>query len=270
MAEKVADVVKTLMKMGIMATATQSLEADTAIIIATEFGHKIKRVAEDDILKEIEDYEDKEENLLPRSPVVTIMGHVDHGKTSILDSLRSSKVVSGEAGGITQHIGAYQIHNNNKTITFIDTPGHEAFSNMRSRGAKTTDIIVLVVAADDSIKPQTIESISHAKASNVPIIIAINKIDLQTADPNKVRNDLLNHEVVVEKLSGEVLDVEISAVKKLNLDKLEEAIHLQADLLILFAYQDHAPWFFGARVYQDNITPETRPEHVALMCRSSS
>ena len=235
MAEKVADVVKTLMKMGIMATATQSLEADTAIIIATEFGHKIKRVAEDDILKEIEDYEDKEENLLPRSPVVTIMGHVDHGKTSILDSLRSSKVVSGEAGGITQHIGAYQIHNNNKTITFIDTPGHEAFSNMRSRGANTTDIIVLVVAANDSVKLQTIEAISHAKAAKVPIIVAINKIDLPSADPDKVRKDLLNHEIIVEKLNGEVLDVEISALKNINLEKLEEAIHLQAELLKLRA-----------------------------------
>ena len=235
MAEKVADVVKTLMKMGIMATATQSLEADTAIIIATEFGHKIKRVAEDDILKEIEDYEDKEEDLLPRPPVVTIMGHVDHGKTSILDSLRSSKVVSGEAGGITQHIGAYQIQNNNKTITFIDTPGHEAFSNMRSRGANTTDIIVLVVAANDSVKPQTIEAISHAKVAKVPIIVAINKIDLPSADPDKVRKDLLSHEIIVEKLSGEILDVEISALKNINLEKLEDAIHLQAELLKLRA-----------------------------------
>ena len=233
MAEKVAAVVKSLMKMGIMANATQSLEADTAEIIATEFGHTVKRVKEDDILKEIEDYEDKENDLLPRPPVVTIMGHVDHGKTSILDALRSSNVVSSEVGGITQHIGAYQSNNNNKLITYIDTPGHEAFSSMRSRGAKTTDIIVLVIAANDSIKPQTIEAISHAKAAKVPIIIAINKIDLSSSDSNKVRNDLLNHEIVVEKLSGDVLDVEVSALKKLNLEKLEEAIHLQAELLKL-------------------------------------
>ena len=163
------------------------------------------------------------------------MGHVDHGKTSILDAFRSSNVVSGESGGITQHIGAYQINNNEKKITFIDTPGHAAFSNMRARGAKTTDIIILVVAADDSLKPQTVESIAHAKAAKVPIIVAINKIDLPTADPDKVRNDLLSQEIIVEKLSGEVLDVEVSATKKTNLDKLEEAIHLQADLLNLKA-----------------------------------
>ncbi len=235
MAEKIADVVKVLMKMGVMANAAQSLEADTAALVATELGHRVKLVSEDDVLKEIEDKEDLEDDLVKRPPVVTIMGHVDHGKTSILDSFRSSSIASDEAGGITQHIGAYQINNNNKKITFIDTPGHEAFSKMRSRGAKTTDIIVLVIAANDSIKPQTIESISHAKASNVPIIIAINKVDLQTADPDKVRNDLLKHEIIVEKLSGDVLDIEISALKKLNLDKLEEAIHLQADLLNLRA-----------------------------------
>ena len=231
MAEKVAVVVKALMKMGIMANAMQSLEANTAEIIAIEFGHTVKLVAEDDVLKEIEDYDDKEEDLLPRPPVVTIMGHVDHGKTSILDSLRSSNVVSDEAGGITQHIGAYQTKNNNKIITYIDTPGHAAFSNMRSRGAKTTDIVVLVVAADDGVKPQTIEAISHAMAAKVPIIVAINKIDLPSADPDKVRKDLLNHEIIVEKLSGDVLDVEVSALKKINLDKLEEAINLQAELL---------------------------------------
>lgn len=233
MAEKVAVVVKSLMKMEIMANSTQSLEADTAEIVANEFGHTVKRVTEDDVLKEIEDYNDTEEDLLPRPPVVTIMGHVDHGKTSILDQLRSSDVVSSETGGITQHIGAYQTNNNNKIITYIDTPGHEAFTNMRSRGAKTTDIIVLVIAANDSVKPQTIEAILHAKAAKVPIIVAINKIDLPSADCNKVRNDLLNHEVVVEKLSGDVLDVEVSALKNLNLDKLEEAIHLQAELLKL-------------------------------------
>ena len=235
MAEKVANVVKALMKNGIMANATQSLEADTAELIATEFGHTVKRVTEDDILKEIESDKEKTENLVPRPPVVTIMGHVDHGKTSILDALRNSDVASGETGGITQHIGAYQTTNNNKVITYIDTPGHEAFSNMRSRGAKTTDIIILVVAANDSVKPQTIEAISHAKAAQVPIIIAINKIDLPSADPDKVRNDLLQHEIVVEKLRGDVLDVEISATKKINLDKLEEIIHLQAELLNLSA-----------------------------------
>ena len=209
MAEKVADVIKSLIKMGIMANAVQSLEADIAEIIATDFGHTVKRVTEDDILKEIEDFNDREEDLLPRPPVVTIMGHVDHGKTSIIDALRNSNVVSVETGGITQHIGAYQTKNDGKIITYIDTPGHEAFSNMRSRGAKTTDIIVLVVAANDSVKPQTVEAISHAKAANVPIIVAINKIDLPSADPDKVRNDLLSHGIIVEKLSGDVLDVEL-------------------------------------------------------------
>ncbi len=235
MAEKTADVVKTLMKMGVMANAAQSLEADTAELVATELGHKVKLVQEDDILKDIEDVKDKEDDLVSRAPVVTIMGHVDHGKTSILDAFRSSNVVSGEAGGITQHIGAYQIDNNGKKITFIDTPGHEAFANMRSRGSKTTDIIILVVAADDGLKPQTIESIQHAKASNVPIIVAINKMDLPSADPEKVRNELLNHEIIVEKLSGDVLDVEVSAIKKTNLDKLEQAIHLQSEILSLKA-----------------------------------
>ena len=235
MAEKTADVVKTLMKMGVMANATQSLEASTAEIVASELGHKVKLIKDDDILKELEDFNDPENLLKRRAPVVTIMGHVDHGKTSILDAFRSSNVVAGESGGITQHIGAYQINNNNKKITFIDTPGHAAFSNMRARGSKTTDIIILVVAADDGLKPQTIESISHAKAANVPIIVAINKIDLPAADADKVRNELLTHEIIVEKLSGDVLDVEISALKKINLDKLEEAIHLQADILNLKA-----------------------------------
>jgi len=235
MAEKTADVVKALMKMGVMANATQSLEADTAEIVATELGHRVKIVNDDDILKDIEDFKDLDKDMKKRAPVVTIMGHVDHGKTSILDVFRSSNVVDGESGGITQHIGAYQINNDKNRITFIDTPGHAAFSNMRARGSKTTDIIILVVAADDGIKPQTVESIAHAKSANVPIIVAINKIDLPSADPDKVRNELLNHEVIVEKLSGEVLDVEISALKKINFDKLEEAIHLQADLLNLKA-----------------------------------
>ncbi len=235
MAEKTADVVKALMKLGVMANATQSLEADTAELVVEELGHKVIRVQDDDILKEIEDFDDLEDDLINRPPVVTIMGHVDHGKTSLLDALRKTNVVAGESGGITQHIGAYQIKANNKKITFIDTPGHEAFANMRARGAETTDIIVLVVAGNDSLKPQTIESIAHAKSAKVPIIVAINKMDLDSADAQKVRNDLLSHEIVVEKLSGDVLDVEISALKKTNLDKLIDAIILQTDLLDLKA-----------------------------------
>jgi translation initiation factor IF-2 len=235
MAEKTAAVVKALMKMGVMAKATDSLEADTAELIATDFGHRVKLVNDDDVLKELEDKDDSDADLKSRPPVVTIMGHVDHGKTSILDAFRNTNVVSGEAGGITQHIGAYQIEHNDKKITFIDTPGHAAFSNMRARGSKTTDIIILVVAADDGLKPQTKESISHAKAANVPIIVAINKMDLPAADADKVRNELLSEEIIVEKLSGEVLDVEISALKKTNLDKLTEVILLQADLLNLKA-----------------------------------
>ena len=235
MAEKTADVVKSLMKMGVMANATQSLDADTAELVVSELGHKSIRVTDDDLLKDLEDFNDPEETKVSRPPVVTIMGHVDHGKTSILDAFRSSNVVAGESGGITQHIGAYQIGEKDKRITFIDTPGHAAFSNMRARGAKTTDIIILVVAADDSLKPQTIESIAHAKAANVPIIVAINKIDLPNIDPEKVRQDLLSHEIVVEKLSGDVLDVEVSALKKTNLNKLKESILLQADILNLKA-----------------------------------
>jgi len=240
MAEKTADVVKSLMKMGVMANATQSLDADTAELVVAELGHKSFRVTDDDLLKDIEDFDDPEETLVSRAPVVTIMGHVDHGKTSILDAFRSSNVVAGESGGITQHIGAYQIGEKDKKITFIDTPGHAAFSNMRARGAKTTDIVILVVAVDDSLKPQTIESIAHAKAANVPIIVAINKIDLPNIDVEKVRQDLLTQEIVVEKLSGDVLDVEVSAIKKTNLDKLKEAILLQADILNLKANPNRA------------------------------
>nr|MBT6354762.1 translation initiation factor IF-2 [Pelagibacteraceae bacterium] len=235
MAEKTADVVKALMKMGVMANAAQSLDADTAELVVAELGHKSFRSTDDDLLKDLEDFEDPENTLVSRAPVVTIMGHVDHGKTSILDAFRSSNLVAGESGGITQHIGAYQIGEKDKKITFIDTPGHAAFSNMRARGAKTTDIIILVVAADDSLKPQTIESIAHAKAANVPIIVAINKIDLPNVDPDKVRQDLLTQEIIVEKLSGDVLDVEVSALKKINLDKLKEAIILQSDILNLKA-----------------------------------
>ncbi len=240
MAEKTADVVKALMKLGVMANATQSLESDIAQLVAEELGHKVVIVKDDDVLNDIKDFEDSLDSLKKRPPVVTIMGHVDHGKTSLLDAFRNTNIVSGEAGGITQHIGAYQINNKNKKITFIDTPGHAAFSNMRARGSKTTDIIILVVAADDGIKPQTIESIAHAKNANVPIIVAINKMDLPAADPDKVRNELLSHEVIVEKLSGDVLDVEISALKNKNLEKLEEAIHLQADLLDLKANPDRS------------------------------
>jgi len=240
MAEKTADVVKSLMKMGVMANAAQSLDVATAELVVAELGHKSFRVTDDDLLKDIEDFDDPEETLVSRAPVVTIMGHVDHGKTSILDAFRSSNVVAGESGGITQHIGAYQIGEKDKKITFIDTPGHAAFSNMRARGAKTTDIVILVVAADDSLKPQTIESIAHAKAANVPIIVAINKIDLPNIDAEKVRQDLLTQEIVVEKLSGDVLDVEVSAIKKTNLDKLKEAILLQADILNLKANPNRA------------------------------
>ncbi|MDE6224106.1 MAG: translation initiation factor IF-2, partial [Alphaproteobacteria bacterium] len=236
MAEKSSDVIKTMMKLGIMATINQIIDADTAELIVMEFGHTVKRVSDSDIEKEILTEDTKSENLESRPPVVTVMGHVDHGKTSLLDAFRKTDVVSGEAGGITQHIGAYQIKTKSgKKITFIDTPGHEAFSAMRARGVNITDIVILVVAANDGIMPQTVEAINHAKAANVPMIVAINKIDLPDANPEKVRMDLLQQGVVVEKMGGEVLDVEISAKQKLNLDKLEELILLQSDMLELKA-----------------------------------
>lgn len=235
MSEKTPDVIKTLMKLGVMATINQTIEADIAEIVATEMGHKIKRISESSVEEGLS-VEDKPEDLITRPPVVTIMGHVDHGKTSLLDALRETDVVSREAGGITQHIGAYQIQlADSRKITFIDTPGHAAFTEMRARGANVTDIVVLVVAADDGIMPQTVEAISHAKAANVPIIVAINKCDLPSANPSRVKQELLQHEIVVEDMGGDVLCVEVSAKAKLNLDKLEEMILIQADVLDLKA-----------------------------------
>lgn len=231
MTEKSSDVTRELMKLGIMATGTQSIDADTAELVATSFGHTVKRVKESDIEDTLNNIADSEESLQARAPIVTVMGHVDHGKTSLLDALKSTDVVTGEAGGITQHIGAYTVTTSSgKMITFIDTPGHEAFTEMRTRGAKVTDIVILVVAADDGIKTQTIEAISHAKAANVPIIVAINKVDKPGADVEKVKNELLAHELIPEDLGGDIITVEVSAKQKLNLDKLEEFILLVAEM----------------------------------------
>src|SRR5678816_3030517 len=227
--------------MGMPVTLTQTIDQDTAELLVTEFGHNIKRVSESDVDIDSSDDVDAPDTLQARPPVVTIMGHVDHGKTSLLDAIRGANVVSGEAGGITQHIGAYQVTLPDKSkVTFLDTPGHEAFTEMRARGANVTDIVVLVVAADDGLKPQTIEAINHTKAAGVPMIVAINKIDKPDAKPQKVREELLQHEIIVEDMGGDVQDVEVSAKEKTNLDKLLDAIQLQAEILELKANPNRA------------------------------
>ena len=232
MAEQSSNIIKHLLGMGVTVTINHTIDADTAEYLVKEFGHNpIREEKAEEIIEKIKEV--KTDNLKNRAPIVTVMGHVDHGKTSVLDVLRKANVVSGEFGGITQHIGAYQIQHNNNKITFIDTPGHAAFTEMRARGSKLTDIVILVVAADDGVKPQTIESIKHAKAAKVPIVVAINKCDLPEADPQKIKNQLLEYELIAEDLSGDTLMVEISTKTKKNLDKLIEAVLLQAELLDL-------------------------------------
>ncbi|MEH6790706.1 translation initiation factor IF-2 [Parasphingorhabdus sp.] len=239
MGEKGADLVKSLFNMGSMVTVNQTIDQDTAELLVEEFGHNIQRVSESDVEIDTQADVDPEETRKPRPPVVTIMGHVDHGKTSLLDALRGTDVVAGEAGGITQHIGAYQVTmKNGDKVTFLDTPGHEAFTEMRMRGANVTDIVILVVAADDGLMPQTIEAINHTKAAGVPMIVAINKIDKEGADPTTVRTRLLEHEIIVEEMSGDVLDAEVSALKKIGLEELMDKIHVQAELLELKARPD--------------------------------
>ena len=238
MAERAVDVIRLLMKQGNMVKMTDILDADTAQLVAEEMGHAVRRVAAADVEAGLFDQPDEDGELTQRPPVVTIMGHVDHGKTSLLDAIRQANVVSGEAGGITQHIGAYQVDLDGKKVTFIDTPGHAAFTAMRARGAQATDIVILVVAADDGVMPQTVEAINHAREAGVPIIVAINKIDRRDADPMRVKTDLLQHEIVTESMSGEVQEVEVSATEKTNLDGLLEAILLQAEILELKANAD--------------------------------
>ncbi|MGE4429575.1 MAG: translation initiation factor IF-2 [Sphingobium sp.] len=241
MAEKGADLVKALFKMGVMVTVNQTIDQDTAELLVTEFGHNIQRVSDADVEIDTHADVDSAETLQPRAPVVTIMGHVDHGKTSLLDALRGTDVVAGEAGGITQHIGAYQVKaKGGDVLTFLDTPGHEAFTEMRARGANVTDIVVLVVAADDGLMPQTIEAINHTRAAGVPMIVAINKCDKPEANPQKVRERLLEHEVIVEDMGGDTQDVEVSALKRTGLDDLIEKILLQAELMELKANPDRA------------------------------
>ena len=241
MAERGADVVKVLMKSGIMATINQPIDADTAELVVGEFGHNVKRVSEADVEVGLKGIDDDDSQLELRAPVVTVMGHVDHGKTSLLDAIRETDIVNHEAGGITQHIGAYQVTlNSGEKITFIDTPGHAAFTEMRARGARVTDIVIIVIAADDGIMPQTIEALDHAKAAEAPIIIAINKVDLPNANPDFIKTELLKHDIQVEDTGGEILCVPISAAKKKNLDKLNEAILLQAELMDLKANPNRA------------------------------